>query len=816
MAGRRQPAPASAGVRRPPPPLLLLLLLCLLLCPSLSDASCPQSVCQCSWGDGRGTTVCVNASLAEVPTGLAATTDTLRLDGNELQVLTAETFVGLTALQRLHLAHCQLGHIDRHAFSGLSSLDTLDLSGNVLLLAPSDALTLLPSLRRLLLSDNPIRRLGDGAFEQLEKLELLALSSCALEELSPGAFRGLAKLRELRLDGNRLTTLPSGTLAPLTAVRQVRLHDNPWSCDCRVRPLKQWLDQLQPIQRKEASCAEPLRLRDSPFGVIRLGQFSCPPVIRQGTRRLTAWSGDNITLSCSVTASPEATVAWLWRGKLVTNGTGLHYGKTRFHVFEHGHKEKTSMLTIEDAHTDVAGKFTCEARNSAGRVSRLIRVGVTERDSVSFLTLRLDHVLAGVLAAGLLLAVAGCLCLCLVCARARRTPTPPPAAASTAPATAEVNHKNGNSVANGRPPGASGAAQTPVPAQTVVRARQTSPTECRTDTVLQPTVANSVPAPGPALGPGPGLGSGPGPALGPGPGSGPGPGPPPAAIPPEPAGWAPDMRTAQMGGSADWRQPVIDGDTDDRWSAEVVYATGSGGIAPLVHTCGRRGGSLRSARRAADGHWRAGSDSGVLASGGDRDVQFNSLPRRSASRMGARTPVNLSPFSDLTESSPSPVPSPVPSPEPSPCGPESGRVSVVPRGSSGRHRHQRPSLPSSPVLSGEPCASDGSSQLDPYAYHAVQLDRYLQEYRSLQDQLTAMQHSCHSLTRRPPSRQRRSLPSVRPDAEPEPEPEPAPATRQLKPILKSHDHVPSATNPLAPRRAPHFAATNTYFSYSES
>ena len=107
--------------------------------------------------------------------------------------------------------------------------------------------------------------------------------------------------------------------------------------------------------------------------------------------------------------------------------------------------------------------------------------------------------------------------------------------------------------------------------------------------------------------------------------------------------------------------------------------------------------------------------------------------------------------------------------------------------------------------------SDGGSQLDPYSYHAVQLDRYLQEYRSLQDQLTAMQHSCHSLTR---SRgQRRSLPSVRPSTEPEP---PPPAARQLKPILKSHDHASSAANPLAPRRAPHFAATNTYFSYSES
>ncbi|KAF0310419.1 Leucine-rich repeat-containing protein 4C [Amphibalanus amphitrite] len=765
---------------RPPPSApLALLLLSVLLSSSVGGGTCPPVVCMCSWTEGRGSAVCVNGSLTEVPPGLSTGTTALQLDGNPLQVLTAGSFLGngLAGLQRLQLARCQLGHIDRRAFSGLASLETLDLSHNVLLLVPADALSLLPGLRRLLLDRNPIRRISDGTFEELTQLEELSLSNCGLEELHVGAFRGLARLRELKLDGNRLTTLSAGTLEPLAAVRQVLLNDNPWSCDCRVRPLKQWLDRLRPSQPREARCDEPLRLRNSTFSVIRLGQFSCPPVMRQGTRRLTAWAGDNVTLSCSVTASPEAVVVWLWRGKLVTNGTGLLHGNTRFHVYEHGHEEKTSMLTIEDAQSAAAGQYTCEARNSAGRVSRLVSVGVAERDSAPHLTLRLDHgVLAGVLAAGLLLAVAGCLCLCLVCARARRAPASAPTTAQPAP---EANHKNGASVANGRPAGAGAAQMTPAPVQTVVHARQTSPTATRTETVLQPP-APAAPAPAPA------------PAAG----------PPVATIPPEPAGWAPDVRAVQ----------AASGGRGEPWPVELVYAPGSGSAVPLVHTCGKRGGSLRSSRRAAaGGHWRAGSDSGVLP-GGERDVRFNSLPRCGTSRMVSRTPANLSPFSDLTESSNSPAPSP----EPVPCEPESGRRSAASR--SRRRRHQRPSLPSSPVLSGgELDVPDGGSQLDPYSYHAVQLDRYLQEYRSLQDQLTAMQQSCHSLQQRPAGRQRRSLPSVRPDAdEPEPPPPPSPTVRQLKPILKSHDHVPSAADPLAPRRAPHFAPTNTYFSYSES
>ena len=109
MAGRPQPlAP------------LALLLLSVLLSPSVGGGTCPPVVCMCSWTEGRGSAVCVNGSLTEVPAGLSAGTTALQLDGNPLQVLTAGAFLGngLAGLQRLQLARCQLGHIDRRAFSG--------------------------------------------------------------------------------------------------------------------------------------------------------------------------------------------------------------------------------------------------------------------------------------------------------------------------------------------------------------------------------------------------------------------------------------------------------------------------------------------------------------------------------------------------------------------------------------------------------------------------------------------------------------------------------------------------------------------------
>ncbi|XP_037087766.1 leucine-rich repeat-containing protein 26-like [Pollicipes pollicipes] len=287
---------------------------------------------QCKWRDGKEAALCVNASLVEVPSGLDAGTQVLRLDGNRLQVLTADTFSrrGLLHLQRLSLAACRLGHIDQRAFAGLANLVQLDLSRNLLLLVPSDSLKRLVGLRELRLGNNLITRLW------------------------------------LRLDNNRLTTLPADSLTPLASVRELHLHGNAWSCDCRVRPLKRWLERTRPSHAEEPRCAEPLRLRDAPFGTVRLGQFSCPPVIRQGARRHQAWAGDNVTLS-----------------------------------------RKTSMLTIQAVRAAAAGRYICEARNSAGRVTRPVTVSVTEREGVTHLTLKLDRgLLLGALVVGLLLSLA--------------------------------------------------------------------------------------------------------------------------------------------------------------------------------------------------------------------------------------------------------------------------------------------------------------------------------------------------------------------------------------------------------------------------
>ncbi|KAM6450155.1 TLR4 interactor with leucine rich repeats [Liasis olivaceus] len=214
----------------------------------------------------------------------------LRLDGNLLGSLSDATFSGLTNLLYLHLEANHIRWLSRNAFAGLGKLRFLDLSGNQQnLLRHPDTFRSLRLLSTLLLSGNDMQQLGKGLFQHLSNLARLSLSGNRLTWLAVEAFAGLGSLKELHLEGNLLnqlpatlfqplqslevldlsnnllTALPAGTFGPLHKLRELSLQGNalaslsgdlfasnpalyrleldgnPWSCDCHLRGLKQWL-----------------------------------------------------------------------------------------------------------------------------------------------------------------------------------------------------------------------------------------------------------------------------------------------------------------------------------------------------------------------------------------------------------------------------------------------------------------------------------------------------------------------------------------------------------------------------------------------
>lgn len=71
----------------------------------------------------------------------------------------------------------------------------------------------------------------------------------------------------------------------------IELSNNPWDCDCRLRPLKHWLITYNVPYTDEPVCASPSRINGKTFGSLDVDEFACPPEIISAPRYVEAKSG---------------------------------------------------------------------------------------------------------------------------------------------------------------------------------------------------------------------------------------------------------------------------------------------------------------------------------------------------------------------------------------------------------------------------------------------------------------------------------------------------------------------------------------------
>ena len=117
-----------------------------------------------------------------------------------------------------------------------------------------------------------------------------------MEFLSRQDFTGLSQLRKLDLSYNRLRSIEDGSLGSLQSLQEIDLSGNDWSCDCYMRPLKEFLDNnpYHKGQREDLVCGGD-QMAGELIDFIPDDKMKCPNV------------GFNITLDAE-TAS--ATVWW--------------------------------------------------------------------------------------------------------------------------------------------------------------------------------------------------------------------------------------------------------------------------------------------------------------------------------------------------------------------------------------------------------------------------------------------------------------------------------------------------------------------------
>ena len=183
------------------------------------------------------------------------------------------------ALEYLNMDRNPLFPLSKETFSGIEiTLRNLSLQSCALTSQSLMAFLPLKNLERLKIQSNFFQRIRpEDLFSSMNKLLVLDLQRNQLIEL-PSQFP--SSLRELELGNNRLTTIPfsNETFEHLSRLITLDLTSNPLHCDCRIKPLYQWLlRHFQPelVPYVQWICASPKQLAGKQLGSLTEQQFIC-------------------------------------------------------------------------------------------------------------------------------------------------------------------------------------------------------------------------------------------------------------------------------------------------------------------------------------------------------------------------------------------------------------------------------------------------------------------------------------------------------------------------------------------------------------
>nr|AIO08248.1 variable lymphocyte receptor C [Petromyzon marinus] len=218
-----------------------------------------SDVCICSSAtDSSPETVdCSSKTLADVPTGIPASTDKLELQFNQLANIPVNAFKALTQLTYISLQNNNLQSLPVGVFDQLKHLNELRLDRNKLTSLPPGVFDRLTKLKELWLNTNQLQSIEAGLFDKLTNLQTLDLQVNQLQSIPHGAFDHLTNLDKLYLNDNQLQSVPDGAFDNLAQLSDLQLYNNPWDCECAsIIYFVNWLKK-NPKHDSGASCEKP-------------------------------------------------------------------------------------------------------------------------------------------------------------------------------------------------------------------------------------------------------------------------------------------------------------------------------------------------------------------------------------------------------------------------------------------------------------------------------------------------------------------------------------------------------------------------------
>lgn len=341
------------------------------------DTNC--GVCSCKWISGKKTASCRNMSFTVIPTEVSSEMQVIDLSNNQIAELRSREFVDahLDNLHKIYLKNCTLLEINKDALSGLRVLIELDLSNNQLKTLHPGTFKGLEKLRSLLINNNELERLEDYLFENLKFLSKLELRANRLHHVGLKLFLNTVTVTNIDLEQNQLSVLKEETFHNLTNLKSLSLNDNPWNCTCNLQQFQKFVINHK-LYTPPTSCAEPPHLQGKPWSEISSDNFACKPRIvhpRTNVNKRVDAVGDNVTLTCRISGSPQPNIEWIF------NKRPIGYGDHRILIRnsqEVNRREAidlyTSELTIVGVRGVDRGDYICVANNLGGKAEVLFHV----------------------------------------------------------------------------------------------------------------------------------------------------------------------------------------------------------------------------------------------------------------------------------------------------------------------------------------------------------------------------------------------------------------------------------------------------------
>ncbi|XP_063870121.1 uncharacterized protein LOC135105661 isoform X2 [Scylla paramamosain] len=327
---------------------------------------CPN-VCECFWRDGMQTAACRGADFIDVPRGIEPTTQVLDLSHNNLKILPRDAFAytGLVNLQKVMLNHCNLKFLEKGSFNGVENVKELDLSNNHLRAVPSEALMNMLMLRELRISHNNLTTIPAAAFRNIPHVVQLDLSHNHIHTIETGALFNLTELEILNVAENKLTFLNASELVPLVLLRVIRVDGNPWRCTCHLRPLRQWFHDRNLAASVPPTCSYPKWLMRQDWQLLAKEELLCAPQVTAVAPRVLAAHGENVSLLCRVETEVDTAITWFMGDVPLFNESDLQRDLV-VDLISSNNTSYVSNLTITDVAPEDQGTYRCVAENKAG------------------------------------------------------------------------------------------------------------------------------------------------------------------------------------------------------------------------------------------------------------------------------------------------------------------------------------------------------------------------------------------------------------------------------------------------------------------